>query len=77
MLNKKEKCKLFDVKLNAKDSTLNERFNILKYTSQTKDLMDISKYIGLSKRKTLYRLKSLAKLGMIERNKDEFTSSII
>ena len=43
----------------------------------TKDLMDISKYINHSKRKTLYRLKSLAKLGMIQRNKDEFTSSII
>ena len=77
MLSKKEKCKLFDVKLNAKDSTLIERFNILKYTKETKDLLDIAKYIGLSKRKTLYRLKSLAKLGMIERNKDEFTSSII
>ena len=77
MLSKKEKCKLFDVKLNAKDSTLIERFNILKYTKETKDLLDIAKYIGLSKRKTLYRLKSLAKLGMIERNKDEFTSSRI
>lgn len=77
MLSKKEKCKLFDVKLNAKDASLIERFNILKYTTETKDLLDIAKYIGLSKRKTLYRLKSLAKLGMIERNKDEFTSSII
>ena len=77
LLDKKEKCKLFDIKLNSKDSSLNERFNILKYTSQTKDLMDIAKYINLSKRKTLYRLKALAKLGMIERNKDEFTSSII
>jgi len=77
MMPKKEKCKLFDVKLNAKDASLEERFNILKYTSQTKDLLDIAKYIGLSKRKTLYRLKSLAKLGMIQRNKDEFTSSII
>ena len=77
MLSKKEKCKLFDVKLNTKDVSLNERFSILKYTSQTKELLDISKYINLSKRKTLYRLKSLAKLGMIQRNKDEFTSSII
>lgn len=73
---KKDKCKLFDVKINTKDASLNERFSILKYTSQTKDLMDISKYINLSKRKTLYRLKSLAKLGMIQRSKDEFTSSI-
>ena len=77
MLSKKEKCKLFDVKLNTKDSSLNERFSILKYTSTTKDLLDISKYINLSKRKTLYRLKSLAKLGMIDRKKDEFTSSIL
>ena len=77
LLDKKEKCKLFDIKLNSKDSSLTERFNILKYTSQTKDLMDIAKFINLSKRKTLYRLKALAKLGMIERNKDEFTSSII
>ena len=73
---KKDKCKLFDVKLNTKDSSIDERFNILKYTKETKELLDISKYINLSKRKTLYRLKSLAKLGMIERNKDEFTSSI-
>lgn len=77
MLSKKEKCKLFDVKLNTKDASLNERFSILKYTSQTKELLDIAKYINLSKRKTLYRLKSLAKLGMIQRNKDEFTSSIL
>ena len=76
-LSKKEKCKLFDIKLNSKDSSLQERFNILKYTSTTKELLDIAKFINLSKRKTLYRLKSLAKLGMIERNKDQFTSSII
>ena len=74
---KKDKCKLFDVKLNTKDVSIQERFAILKYTSQTKELLDISKHINLSKRKTLYRLKSLAKLGMISRNKDEFTSSII
>lgn len=75
-LTKDQKCKLFDVKLNAQDQALMERFQILKFTSQPKSMIDIQNNIGLSKRKTKYRVNSLIKLGMIEETKGLYKSNI-
>lgn len=77
LLNKKEKCQLFDKAINTQIKFLDERFKILKYINEPKSLEEIASYINLSNQNTDYRLKHLMSLGMVEVVNGKYKSDII
>lgn len=77
LLNKKEKCQLFDKASNSQMKYLDERFEILKLIVKPKTVDDISKVVGSTNSSIEYKLKDLMGLGMVEGSKGKYKSDII
>lgn len=76
LMDKKEKCQLFDRGITIQPQFLQERYDILKFITTPKTIKEVAKMLDLSERKASYRLKHLIKLGMVSYEKGYYKSDI-